>query len=462
MSSMSHRRSVVLSSLIAALAAGACSHGPPPAPPAPPPPLRDSAAAALAWVEAHAARFNPEDSLPNAALAQALAPMIGDASVIGVSELTEGTHEFPTIMRQMLFSLADDNVRGLAIQGPMPEAMEVDRYVRTGIGDPKRLLHALGSWRWETREMLDLVRAMRAWNQSHPADRQLGFYGFEIPSGKLALRTVTTVPDSVMGASLNAWLKHEYACVATDEQAEWGAEGRAVDRPYWDQCRSNVDVALDSVVARRARGGFSTRAASEFDFAEQMARLLKHYVGTGLMHLPREATIAQHTLFLDSLLGPGAKLIAWGGDIEAGRLTQVTTKQMGLPLGQLLGEKYRNIAFAFGTGAVRAHRPSVNVRRNGDFGPGGGGQSGLTTVPVARPEPGSYEDVLSRAGASGYWLDARQLPQDKAGEWLRGPHAMRLITETYAPQAPQLFDTPIELPKYYDLVLFVATVRPPM
>src|SRR6185437_11069518 len=101
-----------------------------------------------------------------------------------------------------LFTLADSGVRGLALQAPMAEAMEVDRYVRTGSGDPRRLLRQLGSWRWETREMQSLVAAMRDWNKSHGADKQLGFYGFEIPTAAHAVNVITTLPDSLVGAPL--------------------------------------------------------------------------------------------------------------------------------------------------------------------------------------------------------------------------------------------------------------------
>ena len=76
-----------------------------------------------------------------------LAGLAEGARVIGFSELSEGTHEFPYIIRRALFALAESShVRGLAIQAPMAEAMEVDRYVRTGVGDPEKLLRSLNSW----------------------------------------------------------------------------------------------------------------------------------------------------------------------------------------------------------------------------------------------------------------------------------------------------------------------------
>ena len=75
-----------------------------------------------------------------------------------------------------------------------------------------------------------------------------------------------------------------------------------------------------------------------------------------------------------------------------------------------------------------------------------------------RPAAGTFEDVFFRAQPAGFWLDARALPADTAGKWLHGPRPMRLITELYAPEAADAFQTPIELPTNYDAVLFIKHV----
>jgi erythromycin esterase len=413
--------------------------------------LSDSAAAALRWVDAHVATFGAADSVASAGERDAIFRLTSGARIVGISELTEGVHEFPLAVRRLLFTLADSGVRGLAIQAPMAEALEVDRYVRTGNGDLRRLLRTLGSWRWETREMTALVNAMREWNRTHGADRQLGFYGFETPSAAHAVSVLTTLPDSIAGASLNAWLRSQYTCVQENESAHWGLEGRASDSTFWNRCGPMTTAALDSIVALRRRTTASSRAAT-LAFAEEMARLVQHHVSVGLKHTTRHGGNAEHVMFLANSLGADARLLVWGGDVEMGRLTlDRTTVQTGIPLGELLGQRYRTIAFAVGDGIVRARRPAIGAR-------GGGEPSGLSDVSLRRPTPGTYEDVLWRANPAGLWLDARALPADTAGKWLHGPHPMRLVTELYAPEAPDAFQTPIELPTNYDAVLFIKHV----
>jgi erythromycin esterase-like protein len=429
-----------------AISLTACRSAPPPPPP--PPPLTDSAAAALRWVQSNVTPFQRADSIATPAERAFLVNLARNARIIGFSELTEGTREFPYIVRRATLALAEsDQVRGLALQTPMAETMELDRYVRTGIGDAQRLLRNLGSWRWETREVRAMVEAIRAWNRGKPASQQVGLYGFEIPSAAHAVNVISAIPDSVVGAPLKSWLARQYSCVAINEGAHWGLEGRAADSLYWKSCGPATRVALDSVIALRRRVSATSRAAPEVAYAETMARLIEHHVRIGLQHLKRQDFNAEHVMFLLDLIGPNAQLVMWGGDVEMGRLIlDKTTVQTAIPLSEKLGDRYRSVAFAFGDGTVRA-RPAGGSAR-------GGGPPGLSDVAVRQPLPDTYEDVFNRVAHDGFWVDARSLPNDAAGAWLRGPRPMRLITELYAITAPELFQTPIELPKFFDAVVF--------
>ena len=445
---MNCTRSLAAAALIIGLVA---CHSAPPPPPPPPVPLSDSAAAALQWVGAHAASFGGNDSVASGAERAAIYSLTAGARVIGFSELNEGTHEFPYIVRRTLFALADSGVRGIALQASMADAMEIDRYVRGSNGDARRLLRNLGVWRYDTREMAALVEAIRDWNRSHP-DRTIGFYGFEIPTAAHAVRVLTSLPESLTGVPLRSWLVQHYACVAMNEGAHWGAEGRAADSTFWESCGPATQQALDSIVALRQRLG--SRGGETMVFAQEMARLVAHHVNVGLRHMKREDANAEHVMFLVDRLGPSARLMVVGGDVEMGRLTlEKTTVQTGVPLGTRLGAAYRAIAFTYGDGVVRTHVPSQNQRP--------GDEPGLSNISVPPPAPNMLEDVLRRAPQTGYWLDMRLLPDDAAGKWLRGPREMRFITDAYAAFAPATsFETPIQFPTNFDGVVFVRRVTP--
>jgi erythromycin esterase-like protein len=441
-----NRLQLVFATLIA-LGVAACHSAPPPPPP-PPAPLSDSANAALQWVQSHAVPFDAADSVPGAAERNALYAITSGARIIGFSELNEGTHEFPNVMRRAVIALADSGVRGIAIQGSMVDALLIDRYVRGGEGDARRLLRNFGNWRYETREMTAFVDALRDWNRAH-ANRTIGFYGFEIPTASLAVRMLTTLPDSITPAPLRSWLTQQYSCVAMNEGAHWGLEGRASDSTFWASCGPATTQALDSVVAVHRRHAGAMPA-----FAEQLAHVVAHHVAIGLRHMKREDANYEHVMFVANSLGENTRLVLWGGDVEMGRLTlEKTTVQTGVPLGQHLGARYRAIAFTYGEGTVFTHVPNPNARL--------GGEPGLSNVTVRPPEPNTFEDVFNRASPSAYWLDMRSPPNDQAGAWLKGPRPMRFITDAYTPLASfGSFETAIEFPANFDAVVFVKRVTP--
>jgi erythromycin esterase-like protein len=306
--------------------------------------------------------------------------------------------------------------------------------------------------------MLEFVASLRRWNAANP-NRQIGFYGFEIPTAQHAVHVIESLPDSVTGVALKQWLTRTLSCVATDESAHWGLEGRAADSTFWNACGPATSAAADSLSALHSRVAPTSRAASEVAFAEEMGRLVQHHVSVGLRHMTRHDANAEHVLFIANSLGTNARIVLWGGDVEMGRLTlpgaagQAGVIQTGVPLGQRLGQAYRAISFAIGDGVIRARVPSGSRA-------GGGGEPGLSNARVAAPAPDTYEDVLSRANASAYWLDLRELPKDAAGAWLRGPRPMRLISELYSPLIPNAFETPIAFPTNFDAVVFVKTATP--
>lgn len=427
------------------------------APPIPPPtlsPLSDSAIAALGWVQTHTGPFTPSDSVAGSEERARLFALTSGAKIIGFSELVEGTHEFPYIMRRALLALADSGVRGIALQASMADAMEIDRYVRGGAGDLRRMLRTLnppGSERIATRETAALIEALRKWNGANPT-KQIGFYGFEIPTAAHAVQTITMLPDSILGAPLKSWLTQRYSCVAMNEGAHWGLEGRSADSTFWAACGPATTQAMDSVIALHRRAPMPQQAT--LAFAETMARIIQHHVNVGLRHLARQEGNAEHVMFLANLIGPTGRLVLWGGDVEAGRLTlEKTTVQTGVPLGQRLNAGYRAIAFTVGDGIVRARVPGGRGAQPGE-------QPGMTNATLALPQALTYEDVLIRATAAGYWLDLRSTPNDAGGNYLKGPRNIRLISEFYTSLIPNNFETPVAFPTNYDGVVFVKHATP--
>ena len=431
--------------------AGACHSSKPPAVVLPPPPLNDAQSAALRWVESHAIPVTILDSLRPAADRTPFLTFVGNARVLGVSELTEGTHQFAGIMEEILSALSTQGFRGIAIQAPMAETMDLDRYVRTGVGSPRQALRVLGP-HWHTQEVLNLVEWIHGYNRSHGAAEQIGFYGFELPTAAHAVQVVTSLSDSIAGSSVNAFLRREIGCVTTGESAAWGRDGPASDSTFWNRCRGSTAAIVDTLVALRGRLGTSHPGGpGTVAFAELMARVAHHDADVGLKHLPRHETVAEHILWLADQVGRESNLLVWGRDVESGRLTgEGNVVQSAVPLASKLGDRYRNLAFTAGSGTVRAQPINVGQREPG----------GETNMQLRPPRPDSYEYVLNRATGETLFLDFRSLPSDTAASWLQGPHPARLVSGIYSESPLGTFETPLQFPAYYDGLLFAKHVTP--
>jgi len=414
----------------------------------PPIPLDDSGTAALAWVDRHAAPIET-DSMHVSDQRALWAPIVRDVKILGVSELNEGTHEFPAFMRRLSLELGKDfGYRGLAIQGPMAEAMDVDRYVRSGVGEPKKLLRALGAEHWVRQEMLELLDSLRAFNAGKSFGQQIGFYGFENPTLRRAVQVDTSLAVGTISAGLKSWLKTTLGCVAMGEGANWGKEGLASDTLFWTQCGIAAAAVIDSLAAAR-KAATNPAAVADIAYAEQMARLIRHGVMTGLRRLSRPEVVAEHVLFVSSEVGEG-NLLVWGRDYEAGRIElDKTVIQMAVPLTKRIGQRYVALAFTFGDGSLRA-RLVAPGKDPGDE----------RDVTVERPLAGTYENVFIRAQQKAFLLDMRQLQADMGSKWLGGPHPMRVITGTYSPLFVSQLQHEMEFPRMYDGIVFVRTVRP--
>jgi hypothetical protein len=288
--------------------------------------------------------------------------------------------------------------------------------------------------------MRALVEALRTWNQGRGTADQIGFYGFEIPSALHAVSVVTSLPDSITGPPLKAWLARTYGCVGLNEGAHFGLEGRVADSSYWSACGPATTAGLDSIVALRRRVSASSRAAADVAFAEQMARLVQHHVRIGLRHLKREEFNASTS---SSPTRWGQTQLAVGRRRGAGRLILNRTTMQTRSSSPIDWASYRAVAFALERGLLR----SAGRRR-----PSGGEPSPICGDPPLRHLRGCFQPR-----AEGRLLARHARCRRTGRTWLRGPHQMRLIRVVHG-VSPEASETPVEFPKFFDAVVFVRHV----
>jgi erythromycin esterase-like protein len=121
---------------------------------------------------------------------QPLKAVVGDARVVSLGEATHGTREFFQVKHRMLEFLASEmGFTIFSIEANMPEAYRLNDYVLKGTGDPAQLLKGLYFWTWDTEEVLDMIRWMRAFNASGRG--RIEFTGFDMQFPTVALQNAT-------------------------------------------------------------------------------------------------------------------------------------------------------------------------------------------------------------------------------------------------------------------------------
>jgi erythromycin esterase-like protein len=144
---------------------------------------------AVEWIRANAIPLRSTEAGHGFADMQPLKSLIGGARIVALGEATHGTREFFQLKHRMLEFLATEmGFTIFSIEANMPEAYRLNDYVLNGTGDPGELLRGMYFWTWNTEEVLDMIRWMRAFNASGRGRVQ--FTGFDMQTHTVALDIV--------------------------------------------------------------------------------------------------------------------------------------------------------------------------------------------------------------------------------------------------------------------------------
>ena len=142
-----------------------------------------------AWIRANAIRLSTTEAGRGFGDMQALRSLVGDARIVSLGESTHGTREFFQLKHRLLEFLATEmGFTIFSIEANMPEAYRLNDYVLNGTGDPAELLRGMYFWTWNTEEVLEMIRWMRAFNASGRGRVQ--FTGFDMQTHTVALDIV--------------------------------------------------------------------------------------------------------------------------------------------------------------------------------------------------------------------------------------------------------------------------------
>lgn len=128
----------------------------------------DDSAAAAQWIAAYGHRLAAAE--PSPAELDVLVKRLSGATVVGIGEVTHGTHEDQSFKAALIKALVSAGaVEVVALEANRGAGRGFDRYIRLGEGDPAALVRSRSFFRiWKGDEFAGLLLWLRAWNLVHP------------------------------------------------------------------------------------------------------------------------------------------------------------------------------------------------------------------------------------------------------------------------------------------------------
>lgn len=397
-----------------------------------------------AWIRANAVRLSGVEAGSDRADLAPFTAMVQDATVVSLGEATHGTADFFQLKHRLLEHLVTElGFRVFAIEANLPEAFAVDEYLQTGRGDPDKLLGGLYFWTWNTEEVRDLIRWMRAYNAAPEHREKLHFYGFDLQFAELAL-----------GRALDYLKKVD---------PRWAPP--AVLQRMTDPCGSQpgklpADAeerrAAVSALERRLEEGraqhIARSSAAQWELGRQYARIVAQQLslnGTGNLNGQRDRAMAENVRWIQAR-EHGAKMVLWAHNAHISDLGYLGLRSMGQWLRDALGPKVVSVGFTFDHGSFRAVEMPVHLKH------------GVRDFEVEPAAAASIAGELAALGLERALFDLRSLaPGSAARTWFEAGRPWRDLESTYWVPKPGAASKGMRMniTKAFDVLVFLKETR---
>lgn len=387
------------------------------------------------WLAAHARPIAvPDDLEDGAAVEDGVAAWIAaaaDARVLALGPAVVGTRELARLAHRLIEGLVGDaGVRTLALQASDAGTTVLDDHLREGTGSAGEALESLGSWSWNTREVLDLVRGL--------SGAHVRVVGVDPRRPATAVR--------VVGAYLRTVDPDLLATVA-DALADL-ALGHADDtaRTAVDRVRARLDQDVPVLVAATSpeqhaeavrHAGFLARAAELAAAPPEGADAVA------------ERLMAEGVLEALDAAGPDGRVVLWAQADHV--VAREDPPSAGFHLRARLGDAYRPLVLSAGEGRTRALRRRLfGVSRT----------SKVQRLPAA-PD-GSLEAAVLAASPRDPVVDVRSLDgaPPAVATWASNGVTRRSVGDEVSSSSPAGAVVPCRPGTDLDGIAVVRTVHP--
>lgn len=394
------------------------------------------------WLEAHAKPLkttNPTASLNDL---KSLKNMVGSASIVGLGEATHGAHEVFTMKHRIVnYLVSEKGFTNLVLEEGWDRALELDRYVLTGKGNPSQHL----SPTFKTKEMLDLLDWIRQYNANPKHKSKVRVIGMDIQS----------VNENVYNNIIEYTKRNNSDLVPRIEAKIKGLIPVTKDMNTFESLSKEekekyISDAKQIGALLEQNKSYLNGKSKEFAWIKQNARIIEQFT-TMLasppdkpsdIFLKHDIAMYENAKWTEEHLG---KTIVWGHNGHVSKTNMIPfiyPKVAGQHLAEYYGKRYVSIGTSVYEGQYNVYNS------DGEFGPYG---------TLKSDDPKSYNYIFGQVKKDQFFIDLRKA-NGVTKTWLNEQHPIFAGITTEGPTIPKTVD--ISLGKSFDILVQIQKVSP--
>ncbi len=407
----------------------------------------------IEWVSENAILFN--SVLPGSDT-QDLLPfrdMVGDARIVALGEPTHGNREVFQLKHRMIeYLVTEMGFNIFALECPFGEAVDVNRYVLDGIGDPEKTLAGIYMWNWDTEEFIALLKWLRAYNANPEHKKKVKFYGFDAQYPERGARVMLAYLEKVdpeLAEKVHAKLGILQVPFSNPESLG----GRQWNPSEYDSM-SLRDIRLVMTAFDINKNEYAAASSPlEWKWAKQHARQVELYIEAntddGLNYNKvRDLGQAQNIQWILNHEGDEGKAIVWAHNAHVGNTERKGYVLMGYHLRQWYGEELKIFGLFFNQGGFKALDEALPSK-------------GMHHFSVGPAPKGTFEYIMASNKLKIAALDLQQLPtKGDVHNWFNEPQLARNSWGGYKENDPKEYLYPYKLKKEFDVLMYIDSTTP--
>lgn len=368
-----------------------------------------------------------------------------NAAVVGIGESAHDVHDFLALRILLTRRLIEQGrVAAIVMESGFAEAAQIDAWLAGRRSASPDLTRVLSFDFGREAELAEIFQWIRAYNAHRSPDKQVHFYGADLPSDGGGSMEPALIPvwsyleraDSNYARSSKvriASIAHELDTRGYDIVGRYGRLAPA--------SRDSLHRALDELGTRfvnEEQNYISRSSAAEFHWVQHLVEIARQTeaalrIGWNDPTNPRDSAMAANIQWIAERESGRGQIVVWAHNLHVARAPiggpifeerGPAVKSMGQYLQKSFGDRYVAIGTAFRTGSPDTARV---------------------------PNPLSIDAALSKVQNPRFGIDLKRAPtRGPVAGWLNESHLMR-AENGYVTVRPR---------EAYDALLFLDRVRP--